>query len=200
MKVLWLWGWMVGSATASAETLHTGVPVAGVAGLGAADFQTAALGWTAPLTDGGYARVFVGQSLDAAERWYASQLQALTLEPTVLVGLADQAHGDGEALVLFRDGNVGVMVRAPAGARQVAEAIRSAIVDDPQAWPAPPRLVQDAAGTWRVSAPGAVHVSFTGGARATRGRPLVFSTPPKTLTAWDAFGRASEAFQPAENP
>ncbi|MEL6343618.1 MAG: hypothetical protein AAFV53_10845 [Myxococcota bacterium] len=179
---------------ALAGGIHAGIPVRSVPGIGPARFQTAQLGWTAPVERGGLVRVFVGQTPEAAAQWYDIQRQTVTRPLPPLSMSADQAHGDPTSMVMFLDGNVAVQVRADQGARDLAEALRAAIVDEGAAdWPAPPSLrFHPDTNTYTVDAPDAFHISFEGGARISRGQePLRFSAPPQTVTAWDALGRAS---------
>lgn len=175
---------------AFAAGMHGGIPVHGVPGLGEPSFLTPATGWTAAV-EGGWVRVFVGPTEAAGVEWYDRMLESIGLAPPVLADLAavtDAAHGDGATLVAFRDGNVAVLVRAQAGARAIADALRAAIVDNAPAVATP--TLSTAGGQWRVDAPGAVHLGVTGG----RGVPFqrgVFTEPPREVVVWDALGRAT---------
>ncbi len=177
---------LVGAALAAG--VHAGIPVSGVPGVGAASFLTPETGWTASI-EGGWVRVYVGATEAAGAEWYDRTLESVGVPPPVLADFAaDIAHGDGETLVAFRDGNVGVLVRAQAGARGIAEALRAAIVD--RAAPVVTPTLSSTSGQWRVDAPGAVHISFTGG-RAVPFQRGVFTQPPREIVVWDALGRAS---------
>lgn len=179
---------LVGAALAAG--VHGGIPVRGVPGIGEPSFQTPATGWTAAV-EGGWVRVYVGLTEAAGEDWYGRTLQTLGVPPAELAPFApgiDAAHGDGDTLVAFRDGNVAVLVRTSTGARAVAEALHAAIVEDTAGPKAP--TIRASAGTWEVDAPSAVHISFTGG----RGVPFkrgVFTEPPRQIVVWDALGRAT---------
>jgi hypothetical protein len=171
---------------ALAAGIHAGIPVAGVPGVSDPSFQTPDLGWTARV-DGGWVRVFVGRDEAATRAWYGRALEGLQITPPTADGPGDEAHGDGDALLLFRDGNVAVMVRAEHGARAVADRLAAAVVDG-VAWPVAPRLAQGADGRWRVAVP------VGGTVTATGGRPVAFEEgaylePPATLVVWDALGR-----------
>lgn len=178
-------------AAALASGQHTGIPVHGVAGLGEPDFESPELGWSAPLNNG-FVRVFVGQDEAAAERWISGAQKGFTLELPALSGYGDEAWGDGVGVVIWRDGNVGVLVRAEGDAGQVATALLAAVVDDHSAWPAAPKLNAAGEGRWTVAAPGAEHISVTGGRRSSPSR-LIFREAPTSMVAWDAYGRAAEA-------
>lgn len=171
---------------AFAGGIHAGIPVRGVPGVGEPTFLTPNTGWTAQV-DGGFVRVFVGADEAAGEDWYGRTLQSLVVPaaPLDFPG-ADEAHGDGAALVAWRDGNVAVLVRVESGATTVAKRLHAAIVE---AAPlsATPRLVAD--GTrWRIDATGAVDVRATGG-RVVPFQPGVYEVPPREIVAWDAWGR-----------
>lgn len=175
-------------AAALAGGLHAGIPVAGVPGVTDPAFQTPATGWTASVDDG-WIRVHVGVTEAESVAWYARTLATLGAPPApyALAGV-DEAHGDGTTLVAFRDGNVGVLVRVGSGARAVAERLRDAIVDAPAPSVAP-RAVQEADGTWRCEAAGALAVTAEGGRPAPL-KPGAFVEAPKACVAWDAYGRA----------
>ena len=180
---------------ALAGGLHTGVPVHGVSGLGPADFEGPAIGWSAA-ADGGFVRVFVGHDEGDAGAWLGRQRESFTVAPPDYPGFADEAWGDGDGLLGFRDGNVGVVARVGADARGLAALLQAAIVDGDQGWPAAATLRAQGDGTWAVTAPGAAHVSFEGG-RLVAGSDLVFQEPPRVVTVWDAWGRATEVTFPS---
>ncbi|MFZ5481898.1 MAG: hypothetical protein ACOZNI_34375 [Myxococcota bacterium] len=175
-------------AAALAGGLHAGIPVHGVAGVGEPTFLTATSGWTASV-EGGWVRVFVGASEADGDAWYDRAVATLGVTPPALA-FADEAHGDGETLLAFRDGNVGVVVRVEAGARAVAERLRAAIVDGGPS-PVTPRILRTAEG-WACEAPGAVHVAVSG-ARAVPFRPGLYAEAPREVVAWDTYGRATVA-------
>ncbi len=193
MKSVWSLLLLSGAAHA-ADPLHTGIPVDGVESLGAADFLTPSLGWSAPIP-GGFVRVFVGASEAAASEWAAQSQMAITVSLPLLDGVGDEAWGDGTGLLIVRDRNVAVQVRVhdplQEDAQTVAQRMLAAIPDGAAAdWPAPPVLVQGAEGYWRVEAPGAVRVQYAdGGVLVPDPTALVFSQPPGTVIAWDAWGR-----------
>ncbi|MDP2313176.1 MAG: hypothetical protein Q8P41_09750 [Pseudomonadota bacterium] len=191
---------LIGAALAGG--VHVGIPVTGVPGLGEPSFLTPATGWTAAV-EGGWVRVYVGPTEAAGVEWYARMLESLGVQPAVLpdlgahpgvaahLGPVDAAHGDGETLVAFRDGNVGVLVRAQGGARAIADVLLAAIVDDGPAVRTP--TISSTAGPerrWEVDAPGSVHLSFTGG-RAVPFQRGVYTQAPREIVSWDAWGRAS---------
>ncbi len=182
--------------SAWAGGVHAGIPVRGVPGVGEPTFLTPASGWTAAV-DGGWVRVFVGATEAEAADWYTRQLESLGVAPPAyaLAG-ADEAHGDGVTLVAFRDGNVGVMVRADKGAGTVAKRLQAAIVE---AGPAAPGLVEPclvmmecgSAGLGTcVQAPGAAAIRAPGGGAVAREHmPL-----PRGATeawVWDDYGRVT---------
>lgn len=179
------------AAAALAADLHPGVPVHGVPGVGAPEFLTPDLGWTAPI-EGGFVRVFVGASAEDADAWMRAAQMGVTRALPVLSGLGDAAYGDEAGLLLVRDANVALQVRASGNARAVADALLGAIPAQPVQAPTPPRLVAQADGRWIVDAPGAVQVQFSDGGKVVPGQEvLTFSEPPGSLVAWDAWGRST---------
>jgi len=186
---MWTMAVLLLSGLARAEELRVGIPVEGVDVLGAPDFLTPELGWTAPI-EGGFVRVFVGASEAEAIAWVQQAQMAITVSLPVLPGLGDEAYGDTSGLLILRDRNVALQVRASGNAGAIAEAMLAAMPTEPVAWPAPPQLHQVEDGRWQVTAPGAVKVQFDDGGRVTPGEPeLTFSEPPGTIIAWDAWGR-----------
>ena len=174
------------SGLALAGGLHTGIPVRGVQGLGEPSFQGVDAGWSAGVEGGGYVRVFVGHDEEEAARWL--RLGApLSSGPPPAYTFADEAVGDGEEFLAFRDGNVAALVRTPAHARQVAERLRAAIVNGGPTWPETPRLVPED-GRLRLSVHDPAGVVFQGG-RLAPGSDWVFSVAPTQLVVWDAWGR-----------
>lgn len=174
------------ASLAFAGGVHAGIPVRGVAGLGEPSFVSPDAGWTAP-TGGGFVRVYVGPTEADAEGWFAHARGTLTLpaadaEPVV----GDEAFGDGDALYAFRDGNVAVMVRVPAGATEVARTLHASIVDGP-AWPAAPAPVARD-GRWVFVVADGGELAFTGG-RAVAFRRGEFAELPSEVVVWDRYGR-----------
>ncbi|MEL6349959.1 MAG: hypothetical protein AAFV53_43050, partial [Myxococcota bacterium] len=102
----------------------------------------------------------------------------------------DEAFGDGEGLLIYRDGNVGIMVYVNANAKKWAARTSAAITDEFVPWPAPARLRVDEMGWWHLEAEGATHLSYIGGERMD-GPSLTFTTPPRAAVAWDEYGRAT---------
>ena len=179
------------SGMAQAEPLLPGVPVAGVDGLGPADFLTPALGWTAPI-EGGFVRVFVGTSAAEADAWVQQAQMAITVPLPAVAGIGEAAWGDEDGLLLVRQGNLALQVRADGGARAVAETLLAAVPVEASDWPEPPTLQPTTDGRWQVEAPGAVAVRFAdGGAIVPGSVPLTFTALPGTVVAWDALGRPS---------
>lgn len=176
--------------TASAQELHTGIPVRGVEGLGEPDFLTPELGWSAPI-EGGFVKVFVGTSAAQAAAW-ARQAQmsiAVVLPPTDVLG--DEAWGDASGLLIVRSGNIAFQVRAQGNAAEIAQTMLDAIPAGSQPWPEPPTLTAVGEGQWRVEAPGAAAVRFTGGGPAGASVDLTVSQRPAAVVAWDEWGRPS---------
>lgn len=193
-------------APALAAGLHAGIPVH-QRDLGEPAFQSAENGWTAPLASGtGFVRVFVGRDEATATDWFLRQRESFSrLIPDYT--FHDQAAGDGVGVLLFRDGNVGVMVRSEDGAAlAIAESLASRIVDGP------PSLsfatLQRQEDGWVVVAPGAAFVQTRGagviqcGNLAAGGlpsaefgppaiQPCGWATRPDEVTVWDNYGRAT---------
>lgn len=172
-------------AVAFAGGVHTGIPVRGVEGIGEPSFLTPESGWSAGV-DGGWVRVFVGETEADAEDWYRRAVATVQVPPPPLSFVGDEAAGDGTTLVVLRDGNVALMVRSEGSAGEVARRLHGAIVDGGPERLKPSLVVSG--GTWSLDAPGMVAV------RATGGRPVPFRTgswtaPPSQLVVWDAWGR-----------
>lgn len=184
--------WLLLVATALASGIHAGIPVddRAPAFLGPRTFLDPALGWSAPLVGrpGDYVRVFVGHDEAEASHWVAEQRLGIQRALPSLAGPGDEAWGDPAGLVVFRDGNVGVLVRARGDASTIARAMDAAIVDGP-AWPAPPTSTEQD-GRWQFHAPGAVWLTIEGGHRVL-GQDGVFDQAPRRIVAWDATGRAA---------
>lgn len=174
--------------SALANDWHAGVPVQGVPELGAPSFLTPDLGWTAPVDEGGFVRVFVGQDAEEAARWIQQAQMAITVPLPPINDFGDEAYGDLEGLMLIRDRNVAIQVRAEGDAAAVVQWMLAAIPDAPLPWPQPPQLVKQD-GTWVVSAPWAVHVQFSQGGRTAPGATLRFTERPGQVVAWDVYGR-----------
>ena len=173
--------------------------------LAAPRFQSARLGLTRDF-DKGLLRIYVGPTEAAAAAWF-TDMEALMRrhKPAVLDGLGDQAVAAGDGMVLTRDGNVGVLVEAAAGARGWAERALAAIEPGPAPWPAAPALVADPSGGWVIVPADAPHVAFTGGRLApdvaTPGAPLRFTEAPRRVVVWDRHGRAAvQDFGPLGDP
>ena len=182
-------------AVAHAGGIHTGIPIRGVDGLGPVAFQTSSTGWTAPI-EGGFIRAFIAPTEAEASAWLTRLRESLAKykpEPNMSfleLTVADEAYGDGDGLLMFRDGNVGVMVRTKAEAAMWAEILLTAIVDVSVPWPKPPSLIEHD-GAWTVDAPpDTPHIAFEGG-RLLRHQGLRFSEPPHALVLWDDWGRAA---------
>jgi hypothetical protein len=183
--------WLLSSALAGGthSSVHSGIPVHGVPGVGEPTFLTPATGWTASV-DGGFVRVFVGHDEADAVDWYERARSSLTLTPADASGLGDEAFGDGQALFAFRDGNVAVLVRAQDSedneAYAWARTLHDAIVDGVP-WPAAPRLEPRGDGTFVVS--GATSFVKVAGGQQVPFHPGVFRALPDEVVVWDAYGR-----------
>ena len=176
---------------ALAEGLHLGVPVVGVEGLGPAMFQTASTGWHTYVEDG-VVRIYVNPTEAGAHDWLAEMVVRMgKFNPEPIPDLMDEAFGDGESLLIVRDGNVGILVHTNKNAMQWAELVQAAILDGVQPWPLPPMLTQTPSGNWVPTAVDAVHTTYVGGS-LVEGEGLVFWRPPRKLVVWDEWGRASQ--------
>jgi len=175
---------LIGAALAGGQ--HTGIPVRGVQGLGEPSFQGVDAGWSAGVEGGGFVRVFVGHDEGEATRWLRLGAPLSAGTPPAYP-YADEALGDGQEFLAFRDGNVAALVRVPAHALQVADRLRAAIVDGGPAWPSAPTLL-DEGGRLRLSVPDPAGVVYQGG-RLAGGPGWVFTAPPTELVVWDAWGR-----------
>lgn len=171
---------------ALAGGVHAGIPVTGVPGLGEPTFLTASTGWSAGAA-GGVVRVFVAPDAATASGWLNESIPLSTGTPPTY-DFADEAWGDGQGLLAFRDGNVGVYIRVPSGARALAEQLRASIVNDGSPWPTAPTL-SGSEGRWTLSVGQDQHVSFQGG-RLAPGPGWTFTALPHELVVWDATGRA----------
>jgi len=190
------WLWLL-SSMALAGDIHTGVPIHGVEGLGEPAFQTSNTGWTASV-DEGFVRIYTSRTEAEAVEWVARMRESLArFKPApnpdfVATSVADEAYGDGQSLLIFRDGNTGVLVRNKKDAVVWAEILQLAISDEAAPWPAPAKLVEGD-GVWTVQAPtNAVHTAFEGG-RLARHQGLTFTSPPRALIVWDKWGRATRS-------
>lgn len=170
---------------AFAAGLHTGIPVRGVDGLGEPTFKGVDAGWSASV-EGGYVRVFVGRTEAEAATWLAEGLPLAGGEAP-FYRFADEAWGDGDALLAFRDGNVGVFVRVSSGARGIGERLQAAIVDDGPPWPSPPVLARQGE-RWVLQVGELGGVRFRGG-RLADAPGWVFTREPVELVVWDPWGR-----------
>ncbi len=192
--------------TALAAGLHAGIPVH-QRDLGEPDFQSAENGWTAPLASGtGFVRVYVGRNDAEAVDWFQRTRDGFSrLIPDYV--FADQAAGDGTGVLLFRDGNVAVMVRSESNeALSIGQSLQARIVDGPPSFSfASLKRTDDG---WTVVAPGAAFVQTRGGtsipcgnfpagvlADTQVGPPAIeqcmWTTRPDEVTIWDGFGRAT---------
>ncbi len=189
-------GWLLWSMNlAHAEGIHTGIPLQGIEGIGEISFQTSTTGWTAPV-DGGFVRIFVAPNEEQAKDWVQRMLEAMArYKPApnpdfIANSLADEAYGDGQGLLIFRDGNVGVQVRNKKDAIVWAEILQLAISDEPSPWPTA-ASVEPGDGIWTVQTPeGTIHTTFEGG-RLARHQGLTFTAPPRAVIVWDEWGRAT---------
>ncbi len=180
---------------AASGIVHSGIPVR-QPDLGEPAFQSAENGWSAPLADGqGLVRVYVGRDADAAADWFERQRESFS-RPLPDYAFADVAAGDGLGVLLFRDGNVAVMVKSTAdNALSLATSLRERIVDNA----APPAIaaMRRTEDGWAIDAPGAVHSRVVGGGNvpfataAAGGLIGVYAQRPTEITVWDAFGRAT---------
>ncbi|MGB0640534.1 MAG: hypothetical protein ACPGTU_14445 [Myxococcota bacterium] len=187
---------LVSTLFAHAADLHTGIPVRGIEGLGEPAFQTTATGWSAPVTDG-FVRVFVGRSEQEAIEWVGRMRESLSRykpeanEDFLTTSGADEAYGNGLSLIIFRDGNVGCMVRHKEDVLPWAKALEDSIVDNGTAWPSAPKL-KSSGDVWVVQEQqNTAHISFEGGKMALR-PTLAFREKPSTLIRWDIWGRSSK--------
>ncbi len=187
-----------------------GVELASLAELGfkAPSYETADEGWTAQFPKG-LARLYVAPSAEALEVWLADKQEFLARrQPQPYPAIGDEAWGDGNGLLLVREGNVGLLIETTAGAHGWAEVLLGALQPGDGSWPASPALRAMPSGVWVAQTPGSVHVSYMGGSldpSAAPGSPLTFERPPRRLVAWDAMGRSSVAWfdeqgQPVEPP
>jgi hypothetical protein len=185
--------WLLLVLTALAGGRHAGIPVRGVPGLGEPSFETSITGWSAQV-QGGYVRVFVGRDDLEARAWVERMTMGFSKPLATYAGSlrAEDVKGDGRGILLFRDGNVGFLVRVDAAgaidAETWARTLLGALAPDAP-WPAPPALKAQG-DRWTVVAPGAAQVAFHGGHLAPN-QGLVFTAPPLELVAWDEYGRAS---------
>ncbi len=186
-----------------AAGVHSGIPVH-QKDLGEPAFQSAESGWSAPLANGkGMVRVYVGHDEAGAKDWFGRQRESFTKYLTDF-NFADEAAGDGTGVLLFRDGNVGVMVRSDDGqALTIATSLRARIADNVPglAFPTMER-VKDG---WGLVAPGSVYVQQQGGGNiqcsvpvsaftsnyvaTAEASPCIFIERPDDITVWDAWGR-----------
>jgi hypothetical protein len=188
--------WTLFIAPAVAAGIHTGIPVDhGIEGLGEVAFQTAARGWTADFKKG-LVRVFVGQDEAAAEAWIAESLVLIERQnPSPMPQpFGDASWGDPVGLMLWRDGNIGVLIQCTFGAQEWSERLLAAIVDEPSPPLPPPQLTALPGPTWSIQAdPGALHVAWQGGSRIAS-QPLLFDLAPNKVVIWDQYGRAVVQF------
>jgi hypothetical protein len=202
----WLWLWL---SVALAGTEYAGVPVEGVEGFGRPLFQSTLTGWHTQVEDG-IIRVYVAPSEEAAAAWIVKMRARLAkLNPQPFEAPAatvmdteeetedplpplrfEEAYGEPSGLLLFRDGNLGIVVHTKEDAMLWAQRTQAAAVIGPSPWPAGPTLSQDELGWWRLEAPGAVHIAYVGGERVPDAG-LRFDVPPRAGIAWGPLGRAT---------
>jgi hypothetical protein len=176
--------------TALAAGLHTGVVLEGHEGFEAPRHQSAREGVSLDFK-GGIARIYVGPSELAAQEWFAEKGAFVARQkPSPLDGFGDEALHAGDAMVLVRDGNVGLLVQVKAGARAAAETLLQA-VDDSGAPPPPPGRLVPEGDALRLDAPDAAHVAWTGGRLLPQGPGLRFGAPPALVVTWGPLGRAT---------
>ena len=170
--------------------LHTGVVLTGHPDFEAPRHQSAREGVSMDFP-GGIARVYVGTTESAAQEWYAEKSAFIARhKPTALIGLGDEAQQVEDGTVLFRDGNVAVLVQVKSGARSAPRpCTRPSMIRRPRHPPPPP---------WPQTLPG------TGSMRRTRPtsrmsevalapeRPgLWFTVPPRRVITWGPLGRST---------
>jgi hypothetical protein len=171
---------------AMAGGVHAGIPVHGVAGVGAPTFLTPNSGWTAA-APGGWVRVFVGAIEAEGAAWYAHQLETMTVPaPDFVLPGVDAAAGDGDTFVAWQDGNVGVVVRVESGAGALATRLRASVVEQAPAVTARWRAGAD---VW-VDAPGAAAMRSTSGG-VILSDSAEFRRKPAEVYVWDAWGRVT---------
>ncbi len=171
-------------SVALAAGLHAGIPVDHPA-LRSPSFLTPEIGWMAEVS-GGWARIYVGRTEADAVEWLERARVGLVIAPSRLEKIGDEAWGDGQQLVLFRDGNVCVNVRVSAGALVHAQTLHAAIVTGP-AWPAAPTFRSDTDGL-HIVAGDAVMVQVEGSVLAP-GSGWVVDAEPRRIVVWDRYGR-----------
>lgn len=188
----------------------SGIAAESIAGLGPVVFLEPA-GWSASVEggEGGDVRVFVARTDAEATEWLATRRseESWTVPPWPF---ADEAWGNGHALLGFRDGNVAAVVRMEAGgAAAVAEHLRAALAPE-TAWPTAPAIALDdtlatVAGEWAYVAfrPSPLLDPATLLPREIRAIPVSTTAArldarPKRMEviAWDRFGRAASATWP----
>lgn len=190
------------SLVAAAGGLHAGIPVGfdqaqRLPHLGQPEFEGPQQGWAAPLVgaDGqpdGHVRVYVGPTVAAAGAWLDDAQLSVQAPLAALPGLGDRAAGNPDSIVVAQDGNVAVLVRvtdpSTGDARDHAQHLLDAIVDQPGTWPAAPAMRQQD-GLWFFDlGPNAVHMTVIGGRRPL-GEAHGYVELPEQVVAWDAWGR-----------
>lgn len=102
----------------------------------------------------------------------------------------EEAFGEPAGLLLFRDGNLCILVHTKANAMRWAQVTQAAAVLEPTPPPEAPRLWLDEMGWWHLEAPEAVHIAYVGGTLLPDAG-LTFTVPPRAGVAWGPLGRAT---------
>jgi hypothetical protein len=142
----------------------------------------------------GIVRVYIGPDAAALDSWM--ETMGVIIErhrPKPIEGLGDTALAVGANIVLVREDNLGIMVQCDGRAQQIARDLLAAAVRAPFPWPAAPPLIGPAEGPWRIDAPEAVETTWIGGRLVPGPEGATFSLAPRTLIAWDRWGRATRA-------
>jgi len=195
-------------AAALAGGPWSGIPTDSVAGLGPPVFLPREAGWMAPVEagEGGEVRVFVGRDDAEALLWLAERRSERDWTVPDWP-FADEAWGNGHALMGFRDGNIAVVVSMEAGGASAVAEILHDQLEGASPWPIGPTITLDGTlakvdGEW-------AYVAFRADAildpqtmlpKEVRAVPVSsnaarLDTPPKRLdvTGWDRFGRSATA-------
>lgn len=183
------------SGAAHAGGIHAGLSLIGWPDLGEVELLGPDLGRAAPILDQGrpigVVRVYVGPTEAAAAAWVEDQARAVQRPLAPLEGLGDAAAAAGDAVVLVREGNVGVGVLVAEGGGALARAreLVAAIADAPAGWPAAAAMRVEGELTFFEVPPG-ITLQVDGGRRPL-GEAWGFVDLPSRVVAWDAWGRAT---------